>query len=375
VVQFSHFSVKEFLTSDRLACSSGDVSRYHIDLSPAHTIFAQACLGVLLRLDKHIAKFNAWEIPLAEYAAEFWAEHAQFEGVSSRIRDVMEYFFDADRPHWGAWLRVHNIDRQWDGFETEDVMPGWGAVPLYYAAFCGFYDLAGHLVVKNPEHVNAKGGRMKSPLVATLRGKHYEVAELLFEHGANVNVRGKWEHTLLHFASRFIDRWPDEGRVGLVQWLLNHGADANAQSGEEDFVPLLLAAGNGYPGVCRLLQMHNADLGIRTIYGETILHRAASPVHGKHHDQLKIMQLLLNQGADVNSRDNGGCTPLHYSSFAPVERGMFGYTTGTVEGSRLLLEHGADIQAKDNEGKTPLQLALENDHHEMVDFLLAMGAR
>ena len=32
IVQFSHFSVKEFLTSDRLASLNGDVSHYHIDL-------------------------------------------------------------------------------------------------------------------------------------------------------------------------------------------------------------------------------------------------------------------------------------------------------------------------------------------------------
>jgi hypothetical protein len=50
VVQFSHFSVKEYLTSARLATSSQDVSRYHIVLGPAHTILAQACLSVLLQL-------------------------------------------------------------------------------------------------------------------------------------------------------------------------------------------------------------------------------------------------------------------------------------------------------------------------------------
>src|ERR1700740_3184670 len=32
IVQFSHFSVKEYLTSTRLATSSGDISRYHIVL-------------------------------------------------------------------------------------------------------------------------------------------------------------------------------------------------------------------------------------------------------------------------------------------------------------------------------------------------------
>jgi len=54
-VQFSHFSVKEFLTSDRLADSTVATSRYfHISPEPAHTIMAQACLGVLLRIDANI---------------------------------------------------------------------------------------------------------------------------------------------------------------------------------------------------------------------------------------------------------------------------------------------------------------------------------
>jgi len=46
-VQFSHFSVKEFLTSERLAQTGNDLSRYHIYLEPAHTILAQSCLATL----------------------------------------------------------------------------------------------------------------------------------------------------------------------------------------------------------------------------------------------------------------------------------------------------------------------------------------
>jgi hypothetical protein len=49
VVQFSHFSVKEFLMSDRLATSRRDISQYHISLVDAHTVLAQASLAVLLR--------------------------------------------------------------------------------------------------------------------------------------------------------------------------------------------------------------------------------------------------------------------------------------------------------------------------------------
>ncbi|KAH9166809.1 hypothetical protein EDB89DRAFT_1857067, partial [Lactarius sanguifluus] len=44
IIQFSHFSVKEFLTSDRLATSNGDASYFHIIPEHAHTTLAQACL-------------------------------------------------------------------------------------------------------------------------------------------------------------------------------------------------------------------------------------------------------------------------------------------------------------------------------------------
>ena len=70
VVQFAHFSVKEFLTSDRLVASSGDVSRFHIPLDSIHTTPAQACLGVLLQLDDHIDRDSIGGFPLAQYPAE-----------------------------------------------------------------------------------------------------------------------------------------------------------------------------------------------------------------------------------------------------------------------------------------------------------------
>ena len=48
MVQLLHSSVKEYLTSHRLATRSEDFSRYHILLEPAHITLAQACVGVLL---------------------------------------------------------------------------------------------------------------------------------------------------------------------------------------------------------------------------------------------------------------------------------------------------------------------------------------
>src|SRR6267154_613414 len=178
VVQFSHFSVKEYLTSDRLANASRDVSCYYILPESAHTILAQACLGVLLRLDNHVEKENAGDIPLANYAAEHWVDHARFKDVPSRVQDAVEVFLDADKPHHAACLRLHPAGEWacWTLFSDAGMPCG---MPLYYASFYGFYDVAKHLAVKHPEHVNARGGPLVSPLAAALYRGHFEVAELL----------------------------------------------------------------------------------------------------------------------------------------------------------------------------------------------------
>jgi len=375
VVQFSHFSVKEFLTSDRLACSSGDISRYHILLSPAHIILALACLCVLLRLDEHITEGNASEsgIPLANYAARYWVDHAQFEDVSSHIQNVMEYFFDTDKPHWAAWHRVHDIDDhdRWC-FTPSSVTPT--PVPLYYAALCGFYVLAERLVAKNPEHVSARGGRMVTPLVAALSRGHFRVVDLLHKHGSDMNTRGAWEQTPLHVASR-------DGLVDITLWLLDHNADVNARA-VDGFTPLHLYRVLMGPKISRMLLEHNADINARDAFGKVPLHWAAMSMSGDAEyfeaagdakGMLQTMQLLLCHGADPNVRDDGGCTPLHDSSWWKQER--YGPRKGTVEGSRLLLDHGANINAENNEGKTPLQLALDAGYREMVEFLLGRGAK
>ena len=134
VVQFSHFSVKEFLTSERLATSSGEVSRYYIDLKPAHTILAQACLGILLQPDDHVKENRIRKSsPLAVYAAQHWITHAQFESepVSPFLRKAMEYLFDLDKPYFTAWIKSHNIDNR---PKRQSSSLHWFAAPTEYYA-------------------------------------------------------------------------------------------------------------------------------------------------------------------------------------------------------------------------------------------------
>jgi hypothetical protein len=109
-VQFSQFSVKEFLTSPRLATASREVSNYHINSEPAHTIFGQACPGVLLQIQDEIDGHTPEDDPLARYATERRTTHAQFGEMSSGLHKGMEYLFDANKPHFKVWLALCDID-------------------------------------------------------------------------------------------------------------------------------------------------------------------------------------------------------------------------------------------------------------------------
>ena len=69
VVQFSHFSVEEFLTSNRLSKEGPDLSFYQIIPEEANITFAEVCLGALLKLNKHIDGKRIKTHPLADYAS------------------------------------------------------------------------------------------------------------------------------------------------------------------------------------------------------------------------------------------------------------------------------------------------------------------
>ncbi|KAN0128644.1 hypothetical protein V8E53_013563 [Lactarius tabidus] len=108
IVQFSHFSVKEYLMSDRLATSRRDISQYHISLVDAHTVLAQASLAVLLRDPDVNGRVDSGG--LVGYAAQNWMTHARIENVASQVRDGMEDLFDLDKPYFEAWVQLHDLD-------------------------------------------------------------------------------------------------------------------------------------------------------------------------------------------------------------------------------------------------------------------------
>jgi ankyrin repeat protein len=335
IVQFSHFSVKEFLTSDRVRTSDvGYIRFYHIPLDDAHTVLARACLTVLLQLDANVDQKRLAAFPLAFYAAQHWVDHAKFEDVALRIQDSMEHLFDPRSPYLAAWVWIHNVE-DWYHRSIEEHPSRPEATALYYAALCGFSRLANYLISTHAEDVNAMCSRHGTPLHAASYEGHINVVRLLLHHGAEVNLENKAMRTPL--CSAF-----EGGHVEVVRLLLERGADANVQIPTTFSPPILVqASANGRIDIVHMLLQRNVNVNdLRDDLHWTALHNASFNGH------LKVVKLLLEHGAEVNAL--------------------------VVQ---ILLEHGADVHLRAFDNLTAFQLATSSGHTEVAQLLLKHGAK
>ncbi|KAF8496246.1 hypothetical protein F5888DRAFT_418419 [Russula emetica] len=197
-VQFSHFSVKEFLSSDRLATSEMAALRFHhIYLESAHAIMAQACLGVLLQLDDSMDKNTIEGYPLARYAGRFFVNHAEAGDVLSQNNDGVDHLLDSDRPHFNPWLWLQcgdigqkNLDLNLDSCsESEGSSFGYPfptypprISPLYYTVRLGHQYLTRHLILKHPHDLGPSDIYGGTPL-------HFAIWSLDFEGLDTVALR------------------------------------------------------------------------------------------------------------------------------------------------------------------------------------------
>jgi ankyrin repeat protein len=372
VVQFSHFSVKEFLTSDRLA-SMEDISQFHIADEPSHAILAQACLGVLVSVDDRTDEDSVEDIALLPYACSYFVEHSRVGKVELCMKDALDCLFDLDKPHFEAvfFLLLGTDDLRPFRVPSDEDPKGvlTPAAPIFVASIIGLSGLVERLMVANPQAI---GFRIQgwTLLHYVVHEKKIEVARLLLAHGADINARPD-SATPPHIASlqRHVER-PVDGSLEELEEIESSRqiSDTDVSSEdligrcmyykkESDFTPLHIAVSKGYLDMCQMLLEHKADVRAHDNSGNTPLHLAVSD------DHLEIARILLKYNAEVNSRNEDGSTPLLMAS-----------SNGNIEISRLLLSHDGDAFVHDNEGNTPLHLAAVGGHLEVTRSLLKLKA-
>lgn len=204
-------------------------------------------------------------------------------------------------------------------------------------------------------------------------------AMLLEQADPNLCIEGR---NALHEAARF-------GRKSIVRLLLEHGAQIEVGApGYLNATALCFAVYNGYADVVEELIASKANVNhsIDTIKA-TPLHIAAMK------GRLRIAQLLIGAGANLNARNKDNCTPLH----SVAECGKLEYiqfiNVNPKESKRasdkkildsvsqnvyvaladLFLRNGANIEHNPIKG-TPLHLAARHCQPELVQLLIRRGA-
>jgi ankyrin repeat protein len=247
--------------------------------------------------------------------------------------------------------------------------------PFLFAVRAGHLDAARALLEVGAKADDALADGTSALVLATINA-HYELAAFLLEKGANPNADAQgW--TALHqiaWSRRHNAGFNLPGPVAtgnldsldLARKLVRAGANVNARQTKEPrdgnrnqqnrigATPFLLAAKSDDVPLMRVLLELGADPSIKTNNNTTPLMVAAgvgiwAPGEnpGTHEEALAAVKLLLDLGADVNAIDDNGDTALH----GAVYRG------GAIPVIQILAEKGARLDVVNKKGWMPVTAA------------------
>jgi len=184
-----------------------------------------------------------------------------------------------------------------------------------------------------------------------------------------------------------------DGRKDIIEWLFCLHSDLDVNSEDENGSSLLHdAAFNGHVNVMEFLIDHGADVEAENAIGKTPLFMLATMGH------TEAMRWLVNEkGASVEARDNNGRTPIfsandkgnvesikylkeelrasiHVRDSAGLSPMDYAAGCGQVENIKCLAQLGANVNAKRSNGQTPMFSAAASGKVEVIKCLVDLGA-
>jgi hypothetical protein len=191
---------------------------------------------------------------------------------------------------------------------------------------------------------------------------NYDMMELYLQQGADINCLNcdsNYQWTALYRALAANGSW----NLQLGDWLVQRGADINipAVNGGATGSTLVMASASAYTPNLQALEwlvQRGANVKVVDSLGRTPLHHVSqwghmdSPYGDTGRKLAAFVDLLVDNGIDINGPDKGGVTALMNAANACSPNAV-----------RLLISHGANTTVKDKLGKTAMDMTMERATH------------
>ncbi|KAJ8390506.1 hypothetical protein AAFF_G00103030 [Aldrovandia affinis] len=326
--------------------------------TPLH---AAACLGDVHIMDLLInsgasvnAKDHVWLTPLHRAAAS-----RNERAVGLLLRQGAEV--NARDKFWQTPLHVAAANRATrcagallPQLSSVNVADRTGRTALHHAAHSGYLEMV-KLLLNKGANLSASDKKERQPLHWAAYLGHLEVVKLLVSRSADAVCKDKRGYTPLHAASA-------SGQMEVVKYLLRLGAEIDEPNAFGN-TALHVAC---YRRRARTgLWMFTAYVSVLTSTSPNDLRECLHPLHlaAVSTNGALCLELLVNNGADVNMQSKEGKSPLHMAAIH-----------GRFTRSQILIQNGGEIDCVDKYGNTPLHVAAKYGHELLISTLMTNGA-